>query len=70
VFYNLNTKTFVRRTQWKKVPTSQLVINQINELSGEGGIRLADVEIIPIEPAEEQNTIVAHEPPPPILVSQ
>jgi hypothetical protein len=66
VLYNLNTKTYIRHTQWKKVPTSQLVINQMNELSGEGGISLADLEVIPTLPAEEQATeaIFSHQPNP------
>jgi hypothetical protein len=63
VLYNLNTKTYVRRTQWKKVPTSQLVINQMNELSGKGGISLADLEAIPILPAVEQ-AMVSHQATP------
>jgi hypothetical protein len=65
VLYNLNTKTYVRRTQWKKMPTSQLVINQMNELSGEGGIRLADLEALPNIPAEEQaSQVQTHQPNP------
>ncbi len=34
VFYNLNTRPYIRRTQWKKIYTNQLVINKMNKLAG------------------------------------
>jgi hypothetical protein len=43
--YNLNTKSYVRRTHWKKLPTTQLIVNIMNELAGERGITHADVTI-------------------------
>jgi len=39
VFFNLITKTYVRRSQWTKLPTSRLVIQVMNDLAGTGGIK-------------------------------
>jgi hypothetical protein len=44
VFFNLSTKTYVRRTQGTKLPTSKLAIQVMNELAGTTGIRLADLD--------------------------
>jgi hypothetical protein len=52
VFYNLDTKTYVRRTQWKRLPTNKLVIVTMNELAGTSGVKAADVGI-PASAAEE-----------------
>jgi hypothetical protein len=45
VFYNLNTKSYVRRTQWKKLPTNKLVIAVMNELAGTTGLKIVDIEL-------------------------
>jgi hypothetical protein len=45
VMYNLNTKSYVCCTQWKKLPTSQLIVNIMSELAGERGIMHEDVMI-------------------------
>ena len=44
ILYNLNTKAYVRRTQWKRLPTSQLVIKVMNELAGDKCITLGDLD--------------------------
>jgi hypothetical protein len=52
VFYNLDTKTYVQRTQWKKLPTNKLVIATMNELAGTSGLKAVYVGI-PASTAEE-----------------
>jgi len=52
VFYNLDTKTYVRRTQWKRLPTNKLVVATMNELAGTSGVKAADIGI-PASVAEE-----------------
>jgi len=43
IMYNLSSKSHVRRTQWKKLPTSKLIINLMNELAGDRCVTLADL---------------------------
>jgi hypothetical protein len=54
VFYNLNTKTYVRRTQWTKLPTSKLVIAVRNELAGTKGVKLADLDVPTLQAQEAE----------------
>jgi hypothetical protein len=51
VFWNLSTKTYVRRTQWKKLPISETIIRIMNDIAGNAGITLAD---IPVEKSQEE----------------
>jgi hypothetical protein len=43
VFYNLRTESYVRRSQWKKLPTPQLVIDIMNKLAGVTGVSVAEI---------------------------
>ena len=45
IFFNLNTKAYVCRTQWTKLPTNKLVIAAMNELAGVSGIKVVDLEL-------------------------
>jgi hypothetical protein len=54
VMYNLNTKAYVRRSQWCKCATSDHIINVMNQLAGEAGVRAADIAV---EQAEEEMDI-------------
>jgi hypothetical protein len=51
ILWNLHTKSYVRRTQWKKLPVSDTVIGIMNDLAGAAGIKTAD---IPIEGYEQE----------------
>jgi len=67
VFYNLKTKTYVRRTQWTKLPTNKLVISVMNDLLGANGIRLADLGSEPepervAQDCDRAATVQTHEP--------
>jgi hypothetical protein len=35
LFYSLKNKAYVQRAQWKKLPTNQLVIMQMNDVAGD-----------------------------------
>jgi hypothetical protein len=43
VFFNLSTKSYVRCTQWTKLPTSKLVIQVMNDMAGTSGVQPADL---------------------------
>jgi hypothetical protein len=43
IFFNLHTKAYVRRTQWTKLPTKELVIAVMNELAGSTGVKPAEM---------------------------
>jgi hypothetical protein len=43
VMFNLNTKAYVRRSQWRKCATTDNVINIMNQLAGETGVMAADI---------------------------
>ncbi len=45
IMWNINTKAYVRRTQWRKLPLSETLINIMNDIAGGAGITLADVQI-------------------------
>jgi hypothetical protein len=45
IMWNINTKTYVRRTQWRKLPFSETLINIMNDIVGGAGITLAGVQI-------------------------
>ncbi len=45
IMWNINTKAYVRRTQWRKLPFSETLINIMNDIAGGAGITLADVQI-------------------------
>jgi hypothetical protein len=64
LLYNLETKTFVRCTQWKKLPRSQLVINIMNEIAGERYVTLADLDTGVQSPQEfeEASVVNTHTP--------
>jgi hypothetical protein len=62
IMLNLNSNSYVRRTQWKKLPVNQLILSKMNELDS---ITLAD---IPIEETESEHIandreIGTHVPP-------
>jgi len=59
IFWNLCTKTYVRRTQWRRLPTSQTVIDIMNDMAGLSGITLAD---IPLEGGNHETSIVSGPP--------
>jgi hypothetical protein len=43
VFYNLKSKTYVRRTRWQKLPTTKIIIDIMNALAGEDALTQADL---------------------------
>jgi hypothetical protein len=43
VMYNMTTKAYVRRMQWRKLPMTQVVINVMNDDAGKAVITSADV---------------------------
>jgi len=43
VFYDLCTESYVQRSQWKKLPTSQLVIDIMNKQAGATGVSVAEI---------------------------
>jgi hypothetical protein len=43
VVFNLNTQSYVRRSQWKKCPMPVSVITIMNGLAGETGVQTADI---------------------------
>jgi len=43
ILWNLRTKAYVRRTQWRRLPTSETIINIMNDVAGSSGIQLADM---------------------------
>ncbi len=64
IFYSLNTKTYVRRTQWSKLPTSKLVIAIMNELAGELKVELTDLgdDEEPTQHHHAQTAPAVHQP--------
>jgi len=54
VMYNINSNTYVRRSQWKKLPTSQVIINAMNTLAGERALTKVDL-IVPGVGTEEED---------------
>jgi hypothetical protein len=52
IMWNLSTKAYVRRTQWKKLPFSERVIDIMNDIAGDRGIKLADILEEDAEPME------------------
>jgi len=64
VFYNLNTKAYVRRSQWTKLPTNKLVIAMMNELAGAHGIKVADIgdEVAQLDEIESSHGPACHVP--------
>jgi hypothetical protein len=59
VMYNLNTKAYVRRSQWRKCATTDHVINVMNQLAGETGVRAADIAVEKVREAVEITERVA-----------
>ena len=57
IFFNLQTKAYVRRTQWTKLPTNKLVIAVMNELAGVGGIKVADLGTADPTEDEQQESL-------------
>ncbi len=51
VFYNLSTKTYVRRSRWQRLPVSQTIISAMDELAADNTLTLADLNIA-AEPSE------------------
>jgi hypothetical protein len=45
IFFNLNTRAYAWRTQWKKLPVNSLVIRTMNELAGEEIVMTAEIEV-------------------------
>jgi hypothetical protein len=43
IFYNLTSKSYVRRSQWRKSPTMQYVIDAMRSLAGERVVELIDL---------------------------
>jgi hypothetical protein len=43
VFYNLKSKTYVRRTRWQKLPTTETIIAIMNAPAGEDALTQADL---------------------------
>ena len=66
VMYNINSNTYVRRSQWKKLPTSQVIINAMNALAGERVLTKADLIATGVPTDEEQlgDTPDMHTPDP------
>jgi hypothetical protein len=62
IFFNLNTKAYVRRTQWTKLPTNKLVIAVMNELAGVSGIKVVDLEL----PEQEDEAMMPEQAGPPL----
>jgi hypothetical protein len=56
IFFNFQTKAYVRRTQWTKLPTSKLVIAVMNELAGVGGVKLANLGTADLAENEQQES--------------
>jgi hypothetical protein len=52
VMWSLGSETYVRRTHWRKLPVSELVIRKMNELAGTS--KIAKVEAETIEPKIEE----------------
>lgn len=42
MFYNLSTQSYVRRSQWKRLPMSRLIIDKLNKRAGQDLIVEAD----------------------------
>jgi hypothetical protein len=63
IFFNLKTKTYVRRTQWSKLPTNKLVIAIMNEMAGDFKLEFTD-QGDPYEPEQEPpgQTPAMHQP--------
>jgi hypothetical protein len=55
VMYNLNTKTYVRQSQWRKCATSDHIIRIMNGLAGETWVKAAD--ILTAEQAEAESDV-------------
>jgi len=45
ILWNMDTRMYVRRTQWRKLPTSETVIKIMNNIAGAVGIKLADIPV-------------------------
>jgi hypothetical protein len=62
VLYNLRSKTYMRRAQWKKLPVSEVVIAQMTESAGPTAVEAGAIDV-------EANE-VDEEPEPPSLEPQ
>jgi hypothetical protein len=62
VLYNLTTKSCVRRSQWKKLPTSQLIVDIMNELAGLTEVTIADIPPERADPHEDVPMMAVHDP--------
>ena len=65
IFWNLRTKMYVRRTQWRSMITLQAVIDQINTMSGNIRIDVGDtIETEGVEEEEDpiRDTMTTHTP--------
>jgi hypothetical protein len=45
VLFNLNTNSYVKRSQWRKCPMSDSVIKAMNEMAGQTGVQIADMAL-------------------------
>jgi hypothetical protein len=64
MFYSLNSKAYVRRSQWTKLPTTKLVVAIMNEMAGEFKIDLSELAGNKIADDEQQELSPAvHQPP-------
>jgi hypothetical protein len=61
VFYNLSTKTYVRRSRWQRLPVSQTIISAMDELAADNTLTLADLNIA-AEPSEHPQEATEGEP--------
>jgi hypothetical protein len=43
VMFNLNTKSYVKRPQWRKCTMSDGIIKVMNDMAGETGVQVADI---------------------------
>jgi len=45
IFWNLKTRSYVRRTRWKKMVMADTIIETLNNISGQSGIKSTDVSV-------------------------
>ena len=57
MFWNINTNTYVRRTQWRKMKMNPMIISVINKLAGQEPVVMVADEVQKKEPEEHQQPL-------------
>ena len=61
--FNIETKKYLRRTQWQKMHTHENIIAQMNDMASNKVVKLADIINSPTGQEPEATEVLSHVPP-------